>query len=578
MIAKVLINKNIVRDRAFDYLTDEKIDQYSLVEVPFGKNIETGIVLDIKKSSLKADKKIKRVLTSGSAFSKNQIELSQHVAKYYSSSFSHTANSFLPPLNKRDLKRIGSPLKNGPPKSKPTKGVCIVADFDSRITFFCQQLSISGQNIIILPTINKIIEVTKMAKKILPDANIVSWHSRLTSAQQASIWQKIISGENIIVIGTRHCAFLPFICLKSISIDDPTNFAYQEDQAPYYNAYTVARLLHKITPAKLSVGTDCPDLLTYSAIRRGLFELKEIGDSPPVERMPRWHKASENLEFIETLKNALDDNKKIVFIGPFKSQSRLICKTCQRSILCEKCHTDYFQSFENKNICTSCQKYAPEICQNCNGAKIAPLGITFREIIHNIKELLPDHSDKITTSPKAQPQKVIKVLTANELETLEEPADVVVFPYFRQMLNTPNFGNTLKIFKLIQSLRSHSTEKIIIFANSQEDDETIDQFTKNDWKTFLTTQLRQREKEMMPPFSRVIEFWQRGRDTNKIKDEIEKIIDKMNLNIIYQIDLETQEKDKVLIKKIIFVKHEGKNLFTKQGGKVKIRLDPVDFL
>ena len=214
MIAKIFVRQKVNVDSPFDYIVEEKKvpDLFSLVAVPFRNRKAQGVVFKLAVNSNFASKKIIRLISKSTIFTPLQFKLASAMSELYAASFAKTIFSFLPKMNLEDLKCLGSKVVLK--RNKKSVKRLIIASKDERLEFYCQSLGRKktnlNQNLLVFPTVHDIDRAVLKLKKYLPSQKILAWNSSLSSSQKARIWQGLIAGENLTIVGTRHALFLPF--------------------------------------------------------------------------------------------------------------------------------------------------------------------------------------------------------------------------------------------------------------------------------------------------------------------------------------------------------------------------------
>ncbi|MCX6809645.1 MAG: hypothetical protein NTZ65_02780 [Candidatus Berkelbacteria bacterium] len=575
MIAEVLVSKKVNRDSFFDYsIADNTNAQlYSLVEVPFGQTKAQGIIFDFKNKSNYKTKDILGLLSEGPLFTKYQIQLSKKISSDYLSSINEALFSFLPKMNKRDLKTMGARTKIKISKNQPK--IAYLAQFSERIEYFCQSIIKEGQNLLVLPQINQVKDCVKRLKKLDPSIEIYEWHSSLKSRQKSLIWQKILSKENICIVSTRHGLFLPFTNLSLVMIDDPTNFAYHEDQSPYYNAFDIARSLSKIFSSKLIVGDLIPDIITYSAIKNKKIDVAEKKSKVEIVNCGSWKNIINNRDSCKKLNDAIQANSKVCVVGPFKNESRLFCNDCEESIGCANCKNEFY--IEGKNLCSKCFRPQTLICPNCNGANIINLGLTYCKISLDLEKLNPDLKGKISKDPLADKQ--IVLVSLNDIAKLPPIFDAAIVPNFDQMAGFAFLNFREKLFRSLQSLKSSVSKNILIFSDSHQFENYFFQIQKNDWRSFQDSQLKERKQNNLPPFTKSVLAVSKNKNPDFSKKILDDFIQKIKFNK-HTISLEQSNLNQS--RALIFIQNKYWDEFKKTVSKslprqIHLEVNPVGF-
>lgn len=488
MIANVFVKQKIRNGHSFDYEIGVNTPKMlSLVEVPIRNKKAIGLVVGIKDKSEYATKPISRLLTLGSAFTDTQIELASVLAKNFISSIQETVFSFIPNLNIGDYKIIRS---TNPPSKKGGEGKTslVIGGILERIIFALRKTG--EQSLFVFPTIEQVEYAKKLFKKLTGEVEIDSWHSQIKSSDKANLWQKLINRRGGIVVSTRHGLFLPFTHLKTIYIDDPTNFAYHEDQAPYYNAYKVSRLVSKLYGANLIIGEAIPDLLSFTALERKDIKFFSIKTKLNISFKPRWDEELKNEDFIKFMRHMISRDKKIAVVGPWKRQLKYLCMDCKHVLNCESCSEEYFVA----GYCIKCKnKVDVATCPLCKSTKIKLVNFSFEFIRNDLK--------KIFSQPEMEK---ISIIAINQLDFIPPHFSLVLIPYFDQIKDFPYLNYREKLFRAIRSLGSTGARDIIFFGENLKDNKFAVQIADGNWRSFFQDELRERKKSKLPPLRQAV--------------------------------------------------------------------------
>lgn len=305
-----------VESYTYEIPKDLKIKIGHLVEVPFGKRIPQGIVIEIhdKKPSVKT-KPITKNLYPVPILLPYQIKLLKWMGKYYLAPLVNCLDAMLPKIPKR-------------------------LD-DYKIT----QNSLS-QSLVIVPTINLIPET--MAKFPMAKNHII-YHSDQKMSTRFSAWIKILSGNTDFVFGSRATIFAPFPNLREIIIYNEHDGAYKDQRSPYFDTLTVIQKISDLTGAKIKIVDPSPKITTYfqmkNRIKKQTFNVNTI----IISLIDEKHKG--NFSPISSyVQNELSKKQKVLlFLNKKKESGNLFCKECK--------YNDYFES-------------QPEMCPKCKSTEI----------------------------------------------------------------------------------------------------------------------------------------------------------------------------------------------------------------
>ena len=78
--------------------------------------------------------------------------------------------------------------------------------------------------------------IDRIKEKLFKDAaiNIAVWHGGLTRKEALNLWNNLSQDKIDVLIGTRSAVFAPINNLDLIVMENEGDYAYKEDQVPYY--------------------------------------------------------------------------------------------------------------------------------------------------------------------------------------------------------------------------------------------------------------------------------------------------------------------------------------------------------
>lgn len=528
-IYKVAPKSKTKTQDTYDYLSEESLKTGEIVKIELGKSRILGAILGEARGKAFARKKIIKKLSVGSVFTAQQIRLAKEIQREYLGAFGETLFSFLPTLNISDIRLLGE--DNIREKKIHLESELVIASPQVRASYYKELASSTeGQILIVLPEIKQINKFCSDLNKIIPHKKVTPFHSFLKSPQKRILWNRVINGQNIIVVSTRQGLLLPFTNLKLICLDDPLNFAYQEDQAPYYQAFFVARKLKEISGCRLSVGESLPDTVSYIAYKNGKLKLKKMATPYKVRLTSPFNKFDQNVFLLEKIKKVLSRKGRVCFIGPWQNQVRLVCRDCEKEISCS-CKSDRFD--QESSLCVACGRRITA-CPFCSGVKIKQLGFSYKSIEEKLLEIFPQYKELITKEFTSFKTCLIAITSPNNIVNSDVDFDLAIFPYFDKMINFAALGYRFKMFKLIRDLSKLSIDEIFLCGEDLSDDVFANQVAKFKWEDFLKEEIRKRNSSKMPPFGKSVNIVCRTKNSTLEIDKLKSIEDQINLSIIPQ--------------------------------------------
>jgi primosomal protein N' (replication factor Y) (superfamily II helicase) len=218
-------------------------------------------------------------------------------------------------------------------------------------------------------------------------APVLALHSALSDGERARVWQRVRSGESLVLVGTRSAVFAPFAKLALIVIDEEHDASLKQHEGFRYHARDLALVRAKRLGIPVLMGSATPALETLLNARSGRFQHLHLPERagfaapPSVELIDlRRQRLREGLTQVAT--NAIGEHlargeQVLVFRNRRGFAPVLQCRDCGWHAECDRCDRPFtFHRKRNRLVCHPCgrERPAPVHCPVC-GEATSPLGI-----------------------------------------------------------------------------------------------------------------------------------------------------------------------------------------------------------
>lgn len=360
-------------------------------------------------------------------------------------------------------------------------------------------------------------------------------HSSLSDGERYDTYRNIKKGEYDVVIGTRSAIFAPLDNLGLIIIDEEHADTYkQEDNLPYYNALTVAKM--RLINGKLLLGSATPSLESKArALKKRYHELrltKRVNDiSLPeceIVDMSDYHNIDRNSFLIskrlrELIKDNLEKQEQVILLvnrrgfAPFVS-----CKSCGHIMKCPSCDTALtYHKDINKLVCHHCGYEEDMIltCPKCHSSKVYKSGFGTERVVDEAKKLFPEarilRLDSDISKRKNGIKSVIDKFSNHEADILVGTQIVSKghdFPHVNLIgvvladiaLSLPSYKANERTFSLLTQTIGRAGRRNAgkaIIQTYLPDNFVINLAAKQDYDTFFNKELRYRHLLQNPPYT-----------------------------------------------------------------------------
>jgi len=532
-----------------------------LVEVPFGKSREIGVIWKNKNTELK-NIKIKNISKKIKDYSidRNLIDFVEWFSTYnmvplglvlkmaIGNKDNFTKKNDLN-FNKTEKQTKKYKLNNE--QRKAFEYLDLVNDkFDVSVL---QGTTGSGKTLVYFERIKKFIKKNKQALVLLPEIFLTNdfksrfedffgyepaiWHSKITPKNKRIIWKGIIENKIRLVVGARSALLLPFKKLGVIIVDEEHDTSYKQDEGVIYNARDMAISRASFEKIPIHLVTSIPSIETYNNIKNKKFRhvkiIKRFNDYPlpktkiinlNINKIKDKFISSETINYVNEFLNKKE--QVLFFINRRGYAPYLICKKCGFKHTCSNCSMYLtFQKKKNKAICHHCslEKKVKNKCEKEGDCDFIMYGPGVEKIFEEVKKIFPNNIVEIFSSDylkkKKQVNTLFKKINNNEVDILigtQMISKGFNFPKLNCVVVVDadfsgrgyDLRTTEKNIQLYHQLSGRagrfSSRSLIIYQTLTPEDLTLNELIKNKSEELLKIELITRKKNRLPPFVRLI--------------------------------------------------------------------------
>ena len=331
---------------------------------------------------------------------------------------------------------------------------------------------------------------------------------------------------------------LPFQKLGIIIVDEEHDTSYKQDEGVIYNARDMAISRAKFENIPIHLVTAVPSIETFKNIcnkkYRHIKISKRYNDNPLPKtkiinlNLKKLKKRSIADETINLVKKYLEDGNQVLFFLNRRGYAPyLVCKNCGFKQVCSNCSLYLtFHKIKNKAICHHCsfEKKIENKCKLEGQCEYTMYGPGVEKIFSEIKEIFPNKKIKIFSSDYLKKKKEVVKKFFKEIK--DNKIDILVgtqmiskgfnFPKLNCIVVVDadfsgrgyDLRSTEKNIQLYQQLSGRagrfSKDSIVIYQTLTPEDLTLNKLIKDRSEELLANELILREKNKLPPFSRLI--------------------------------------------------------------------------
>ncbi|MFH1890399.1 MAG: primosomal protein N' [Candidatus Kuenenbacteria bacterium] len=525
----------------------KKIKIGQIVKIPLRNSIVSGVVAKKNaKNKLRPSylKNILEIINKKPLFTSEQINLFLALSEYYFVSASLFVYHSYPKMLKKEWQKIGT-LKKTVRKKMCGTEYFWWGDLVERNKFYKKNIDKSGQTLIIVP---RILEIGKMAKELELD-KYCKVHGQLKRADNADIWNKGLSGEPGIYVGTRSAIFYPWTNLKAIIIDEEESIDHKQyDMNPRYDVRVVARKLVELSGGKLILSSNSPSVENYTKTLKhpigqaygadlSTKALKHIIIQDLKNELTKQNYTfiSEKLE--REIKKTIDDKKQVFLLINKKGESsNTFCKDCHYVFNCPECGLPLIKDSKNKFHCYYCnyQSELPPFCPKCAGPNIKSQGLGIQKIAKNLQKVFPDLEitkiDKSSgKSPSANCRLGVVIGTEFALHKIDwQKIGLAGIINADQLWQHTEFDTNQRAYGLINKILTLAPKSAkILIQTFSPDNSIIQSIYEGKPDIFYRQELNFRKNFNYPPFISLIKLSYLSESEDRAEELADKIYKKL---------------------------------------------------
>jgi len=399
--AEVVLDVGIFHvEQSFTYAIPEQHKEHisvgSVVQVPFRNIKHTGVVVSVDPRSKRDLFSIDSLLASN-VFSVQQIQFLEKVSERYLSNFSQMLIKAVPPLSK--TKQItAKPFSNRIAKRNSTlRSFMPIGIGSSPYQVMVQKLEEAhakgGSTLLLFPTIKALEEFREAGLKNSV-AEYVEIGTHTSISQRRASFEKLLTTENLVILGLRSAIFAPTRDLARIYVLDESSVHYTEQRSPYWNLRDVALLRAEAEGCEiLFFGFGC------SAELQRLIELKWVKlattmDTPILTKKIHTPPYS----FFEVIRKGLEKGPVLVCVATKDYAPGFVCKNCRNRARC-KCGGLLSMKEKGAICCSICDlTFNDWRCVECQSSQYLIYRSGARKFVEEIGKAFPGKRVILATS------------------------------------------------------------------------------------------------------------------------------------------------------------------------------------
>ncbi|MCZ2439435.1 MAG: primosomal protein N' [Burkholderiales bacterium] len=401
-------------------------------------------------------------------------------------------------------------------------------------------LAAGRQVLMLVPEINLTPQLQSRVAARFPAQRLVSLHSALTPAQRINHWLLAHLGRADLVLGTRLAVFASMPRLGLIVVDEEHDPSFKQQEGARYSARDLAVYRGHLEQLPVILGSATPSLESWQRAQEGRYRRLALparigaGAMPRVRlldtaSLPRTRSVLPALA--PPLQAAVQERiargeQSLLLLNRRGYAPVLHCHHCQWKSGCPHCSAwRVFHKADRTLRCHHCglTEPVPRACPDCGNLDIAPLGRGTEKLEEQLAGLLPGariaRIDADSTRHQGALERQLAAVHEGEVDVLVGTQMVTKGHDFRRMtlvaainpdgaLFSSDFRAPERLFALLMQAAGRAGRDADQAARSEMWIQTAypghalyQALLAHDFDAFATSQLDERRRAGLPPFS-----------------------------------------------------------------------------
>ncbi len=401
------------------------------------------------------------------------------------------------------------------------------------ISAICERnLSKGKSTLIIFSDTGDLNEAVQLLRTEFGD-RLLEIHSRIPPKKLVENWFYAQNVANV-VVGSYIASLCPARDTGCVVLFNESSAGVKLRHVGGIDLRRLTYILSKKIGAELIFTTPAPTVSSYHLVRNKRMELEEhSGNSPRISIVRRSPDEILTQEVYRLINQS--GGKKVLFLIPKQGYSYVYCPRCESVVQCPECGTFLTYSQKRAEIyCTNCRYRQSELmCPECEG-EVEEIGFGIEKAVEVVERNFGlKENFHFSTYPD-----------------WHESYDLTVVMSADSMLSVPSYRAREDMFIYLLKALMITGETLVVQSIFPEED-IFEYLAKGQYKNFYERELEEREKELLPPFCRLMLIKSRRRD---IEGYIVKTVSpyvKMSYNLREECyDFLVKFKDRRILQKV----------------------------
>ncbi len=415
--------------------------------------------------------------------------------------------------------------------------------------------------IVLVPEIALVPALSRTLKERFGE-RVAVLHSNLGSAERHQEWERIRTGEAMVVVGPRSAVFAPVRNPGLLVVDEEQDGAYKQSTRPRYSGRDLALVRARDCRAAVVLVSATPSLETRLNVKRGRYRSLRLTErvgaaglpapvlvdlrAEPRERPRRPGDVDFSRLLVAKVESCLERGEQVILLRNRRGYSpQLLCRACGENMQCDDCGLPKsYHRREGRLICHYCgvRSPAPSVCGSCGEDALQPIGAGTERVEEEVLKRFPGASvdvlDRDSTRRVGGAAAVLERFRSGSTDILIGTQMVSKGHHFPNValaavltadsyLGFPDFRSSERCYALLTQLagRAGRGERPgrFVLQTYHPDHYAIQAVLNHDDEAFANHEMRFRRAFHYPPWTRMVQIVLRDRNRERGRSRIEEL-------------------------------------------------------
>lgn len=415
--------------------------------------------------------------------------------------------------------------------------------------------------ILLLPEVTLALQFEHLLRKQMPHITIIGFHSATKISEKRALWQALLSGKPLLIIGVHLPILLPMANLGIIIIDEEHEQGFQEKKHPKINSKEIALWRAHLYKIPIVMGSATPSLTSLYNVAHQGWKMLSItkrfsGAFPTIEKViltDQQHKRRRNFWISSQLEKAvracLEKKEQVIIFLNRRGYSFFVqCKSCGFIFQCPHCSvslTLHVSPEITKLRCHYCDhsRVLPPACPECKAPEkeLIKKGVGTQQVVQIFKDLFPgaviERADMDSTTKKKTWQNTVDLFGQGKIDILIGTQTITKGYHFPGVTLVGVLWADLNLHFPLYNASETTLQQIIqvagragrqrpggkVIVQIMRDHPIFNYLDEQTYIQFCKSELAERKECMYPPFARIACIELRHKDSEQIDRDAKQI-------------------------------------------------------